>query len=1009
MADSNNDWARVKDLVADALELAPESREAFLSEQCTGDTQMLEQAKELLGSFGAASDFLEQPALADLAFGAGLEDDLTPGLLDELPAMPVGTIIGAYRIESTLGEGGFGMVYLAHQEKPVRRDVALKVIKPGMDSRSIISRFAQERQALERMDHPNIARVLDAGTTDNDRPYFVMERVSGIPVTQYCSKHELSVDERVELFTQICAAIQHAHQKGVIHRDLKPSNVLVETHEGNPLVKVIDFGIAKAVEEGAEEKSMQTLQGQMVGTPAYMSPEQATGNPDIDTRTDVYSLGVLLYEIVTGERPFSSAMLREAGISEMQRIIREVDPPRPSTRIATAVREGRSQETATLQRSLKGDLDWIIMKALEKQRDRRYESAAALSEDLQRHLQDQPVLAGPPTTSYRFAKFARRNRVALLASGVVLAALIGGLGLALYGFNTASQQRDLAQTAKENESDQRQNAEESLELSLVAQEKSEAVVKFLTDMLNSAQPQQLGRDVLVRDVLDNSANALDQVETPQVLSHLLYTIGTTYYKLGVLPEAHEHLSKSLAMRLENVGPSNMVTLRTQNYLSQVLEDMGQLEEANELLQETYATALEHLGVEHYETTSALQNLGQLASRMGNYPLAIERLDKALGLLEQNHPEQHQSFVGARTNLGLAYAQSGQLETALEHYTTALEGARKWLGEDNVDAIGLEANLLALNYRMENLDGAQDNAERILAWRQKHLGNEHEMTLQSLSNLGVILLKKGNNAEAEPILTEVLRVRKVIHGEEHPGTVVAMANLASAMGRNGKTAEKEALLRTTVELDRKVRGEDHPEFYKTLHSLGAAIEENGDPEAAEPIFREAMQGTLRLLGPDHEQSLRKAQYLAGNLFDSGKYEQLLEAIDPFITSEGRNPNEEFTLYLESKHSQALYKLERYDEALKSFRSLLANGEKSEDFTTNCTGLAHEGIGLCLRALEPKSHTIVEEHWTAAWHILCKQSSPESKSAQRVAKRMIEHYSAKNLAVEAELWASRLTGE
>ncbi len=365
--------------------------------------------------------------------------------------------IGRYKILQKIGEGGCGVVYMAEQTEPVRRRVALKVIKLGMDTKQVIARFEAERQALALMDHPNIAKVLDAGTTEKGRPYFVMELVKGIRITDYCDQHHLGTPERLALYTQVCQAIQHAHQKGIIHRDIKPSNILVTLHDGVPVPKVIDFGIAKAIEQPLTEKTVFTAFGQFMGTPAYMSPEQAElSGLDIDTRSDIYALGVLLYELLTGKTPFDAKELLQAGLDEMRRRIREEEPMLPSTRLSTmidadltAIAHQRHSEPAKLTRFIRGDLDWIVMKCLEKDRMRRYETANGLAMDLRRHLNNEPVVACPPNAAYRFQKMVRRNKLAVAAVSAVAVALLLGLGLSTWLWLAERKAHRLAEKAKQ--------------------------------------------------------------------------------------------------------------------------------------------------------------------------------------------------------------------------------------------------------------------------------------------------------------------------------------------------------------------------------------------------------------------------------------------------------------------------------------------------------------------------------------------------------------------------------
>lgn len=456
-----------------ALEFAePDERDRFLDDACGGDAQLREQLAKLLAAharseqlFSPVSDFVNH-AIASLAATA---DGAKPKNADI-----IGSRVGRYRIVQQLGEGGCGMVYLAEQEEPVRRQVALKIIKLGMDTKSVIARFEAERQALALMDHPNIARVMDAGETDSGRPYFVMELVRGVRITTYCEEHHLDTRQRLKLFIQVCHAIQHAHQKGVVHRDIKPSNILVTVNNNVPMPKVIDFGIAKATEGKLTDDPAFTLMGQFIGTPAYVSPEQAEPNGlDVDTRSDIYSLGVLLYELLTGRTPFDQRELIRAGFDEMRRMLREQEPQQPSTMLTsladadlttTAVR--RRAEPPKLIKAIKGDLDWIVMKALEKDRARRYETADALAMDIQRHLDLEPVLARPPSRLYRLRKLVRRHKVVFASGAVVFVTLMLGLVLSTWLFlrerealRVQERLRQEAEQARSNEMLLRQKAE----------------------------------------------------------------------------------------------------------------------------------------------------------------------------------------------------------------------------------------------------------------------------------------------------------------------------------------------------------------------------------------------------------------------------------------------------------------------------------------------------------------------------------------------------------------------
>ncbi|MFO0845218.1 MAG: serine/threonine-protein kinase [Gemmataceae bacterium] len=503
---------------------------------------------------GAAGSFLEPPA--------------TPPFdtVDEVPvAERPGAVIGPYKLMEEIGEGGMGLVFVAEQQQPVRRRVALKIIKPGMDTRQVVARFEAERQALALMDHTNIAHVFDGGTTTSGRPYFVMELVKGVPITRFCDGNHLSVRQRLELFLDVCSAVQHAHQKGVIHRDLKPSNVMVTSHDGTPVVKVIDFGVAKAIGQRLTDKTLYTQLSQMVGTPLYMSPEQAgQSGLDVDTRSDVYALGVLLYELLTGMTPFDGERLRTVGIDEMRRIIRDEEPARPSTRISTlglaanTVSTNRQSDPRKLSQLVRGELDWVAMKALEKDRTRRYESASAFAADVGRYLHDEPVQACPPSAAYRVRKFAQRHK-GPVAAGVALSSLLvlGTVGTSLglawalraeraatAAAEAAQTQRDRALAAEKLATDRLAEVTKEKNRATTAEERAKdeaaiayAVNEFLqNDLLGEAAPDKNPRDkkVTVEEVLGRASARIAGKfgKQPRVEAVIRRTIGATYRKLG---------------------------------------------------------------------------------------------------------------------------------------------------------------------------------------------------------------------------------------------------------------------------------------------------------------------------------------------------------------------------------------------------------------------------------------------------------------------------------------------
>lgn len=499
-------------IFARALQLeSPVERGAYLDSACSGDAERRRRIEELILASIEAETFLERPAhvLQSLAAAGATRATLKVEDLGEGASEGPGKWIGRYKLLQQIGEGGCGTVFMAEQESPVRRRVALKVIKLGMDTKSVVARFEAERQALAMMDHPNIARVFDAGATESGRPFFVMELVRGIPITRYCDEHRLDTQQRLDLFLKVCQAIQHAHQKGIIHRDIKPSNILVPLHDGVPVPKVIDFGIAKATEGRLTEQTLFTAFEQFIGTPAYMSPEQAElSGLDIDTRSDIYSLGVLLYELLSGSTPFDAKELMASGIDAMRKMIRETEPVRPSTRLATLGMEQltttakrRSAETGTLVLQLKGDLDWIVMKCLEKDRQRRYETANGLAADILRHLENEPVLASPPSVVYRVRKAVRRNRLVFISGAVIAMALVLGVGTSTWQALRATRAEERAVTRQREAEHEKDRADTQTRKALASHEQSRRLL-YAADMSLAQQALRQNNLGRARQLLD---------------------------------------------------------------------------------------------------------------------------------------------------------------------------------------------------------------------------------------------------------------------------------------------------------------------------------------------------------------------------------------------------------------------------------------------------------------------------------------------------------------------------
>jgi serine/threonine protein kinase len=561
--------------------------------------------------------------------------------------------IGPYRVLEKIGEGGMGVVYLAEQEEPIRRRVVIKLIKLGMDTRHVIARFEAERQALALMSHQNVAKVFDAGATERGRPYFAMEYVPGIPITEYCDQHRLITRQRLDLFLDVCDAIQHAHQKGIIHRDIKPSNVLVSVEEGEPLAKVIDFGVAKATSQRLTERTLYTRQGVLVGTPEYMSPEQAgTSALDVDTRTDIYSLGVLLYDLLVGALPFEPLRLRKAALDELLRIIREEEPPKPSTRIsslgnaAKAIAARRGTDLPSLSRQVRGDLDWITMKTLEKDRQRRYQSAAELAEDLRRHLRDDPIVARPASLGYQVTKFARRNKVLVLSMTAVFLALASGAALSTWQAVRAT--RAQAQASQEAE---------------VARQ----VSAFLSGIFRLSKDSR--RALTAREILDVAALKIERqlVDQPLVRARVMEEMASAYSREGLAIDSRAQLEEALRIKIELLGEDHPA-------VADSYEQLG----GRSLRQHALEIREKALGPNHPDLVEPLTTLGMMTRDPDEARPFFER---AASIQERAFGSEHPGLV--RPLIGLART-SHDTEEALAVYERALAIEERNLGSEHPD-------------------------------------------------------------------------------------------------------------------------------------------------------------------------------------------------------------------------------------------------------------------------------------------------------------------------------------
>jgi eukaryotic-like serine/threonine-protein kinase len=808
MSDAMNE----RDIFVAALAITNvEERDAFLDEACTEPGQK-EHLQALLEAEAKLGTFLESPARATGSTG-----------VEEHP----GATIGPYKLLEQIGEGGMGVVFMADQTRTVRRRVALKVIKPGMDTRQVIARFEAERQALALMEHPNIARVLDAGTTDSGRPYFVMELVRGVPITDYCDKNRLDAEARLRLFVTVCLAIQHAHQKAIIHRDIKPSNVIVTLNDGQPVAKVIDFGIAKATEQKLTERTLFTAYGEMIGTPAYMSPEQAEmGTIDVDTRSDIYSLGVLLYELMTGTTPIEDARLRTVALSEIQRLIREVTPPRPSSRLstlgdsATILAGRRGTDPKRLTKLLAGDLDWIMLKALEKDRNRRYATAGDFAADVERFLHHEAVLARPPSAAYRLATFIRRNRVTVMAATIAVATLLAGTAVATWQAIVANQAKRSAQSAAAAE-------RTAKVIALTKEAEARAVLEFVQNRIFAAarplgQASGLGKDVTLKSTLVSALPYVEKsfAEQPLVEARLRQTLGNSFLFLGETQSAVDQIEWAHAIHGRLLGPSDAATLSSANDLANSYRALGRLDKALALAEETLEARRALFGTDGVPTLESMSTLATIYRDLGRRAEDLDLSEKVLASRRAKLGPQHFDTVTSMAHLASSYDALGRSPEALQLDEEALALARATLAPDHPDII-LIRNNLALDYaRVRRYDEALKLHQQTREISLTKLGADHPNTLMSASNVAKALSDLKRHEEALALYKEVLSRLQVKNGPKHPHTLHAMFSIGNELGKLDRYGEALKWHQDALDLRKATLGPNHRD---TLYSMwGAAV-------------------------------------------------------------------------------------------------------------------------------------------------------------------------------------------
>jgi serine/threonine protein kinase len=881
-------WEKIKEIVGVALDREPGERSAFLDAACSNDDALRAEVDSLLSAHAQAG------GLSESAFATHFPDPVQ-----------VSKSFGPYLLLQKLGEGGMGQVWLAEQSAPVRRKVALKLIRTGMCDDSVLRRFQSERQSLAIMDHPAIAKVFDAGATLDGQPYFVMEYVPGIAITEYCDRKKLKIRERLELFIRACEGVQHAHQKAILHRDLKPPNILVVEVDGKPMPRIIDFGLAKPVTPFLSGESLNTQMGSFVGTPGYMSPEQADpAVQDVDTRTDVYSLGVILYELLTGFLPVDPLRWMNQRLDEVLRQLREVDPPRPSTKVisdcntSASRAQARGTQPGQLVSLLHGDLDWITLKALDRDRERRYGTPSELAADLSCYLKNEPIMARPASAGYRLRKYVRRHRIAV--------AVAAGLVFLLAGFATA----------------------QAVQLRRITRERDRAnrITDFMTSMFKVSDPGEArGNSITARELLDKASKDIDTglAKDPELQAQMMHVMGHVYYTLGLYPRAEALLTRAVEIRRRVLGPEQRDTLASMDELGMVFNIESRYPEAEKLNREVLEvrrrvlgpqnletlTSMVHLGKALYaegrygeaekwerdvldvhrrvlglnnlDTVSTMQLLAATLEREGRYAEA-EKMDlQVVDLKRSVQGPDHPSTLLATSNLGWVLYQEGRYAEAEKFLREAAQTGRRVLGPDHPLETGLLGRLATdLDY-----EGRYPEAEKlpreVLAARRA-TGPERYETVVVAENLGHTLEDEGRHAEAEKLLREAVETGRRVLGAEHPAVLIARSELGQALDEEGRSAAAEKLERETVDVQRRVLGPEHPSTLVSISRLARVLSHERHYAEAEKLAGEARDVDRRVLGPEHPDTALSTYNLAIVEERLGKRDEaltlLLEAID-----------------------------------------------------------------------------------------------------------------------------------
>jgi non-specific serine/threonine protein kinase/serine/threonine-protein kinase len=850
-------WQRIEAVFHAALAREASGRDEFVRQECGGDEELRKEVLSLLAESEADEDFLEDPAMhvAARVLASSSKAEGENAAAGSLPPF-----IGRYRVIRLLGEGGMGTVYEAEQDEP-RRVVALKVIRPGLATPERLRRFRHEAQALGRLQHAGIAQIYDAGAADTGfgpQPYFAMELVRGESLDRYVATHPLSTREKLALMAKICEGVHHAHQRGLIHRDLKPGNILID-ETGQP--KILDFGVARLTESEAQ-LTMQTEVGQIVGTLAYMSPEQVQGDPqEIDTRTDVYSLGVILYELLTGQLPYNVSGRQ---IPEAVRTIREVDPA----------------SLSSISRNYRGDVETIVGKALEKDKARRYESAAALGADIQHYLSDEPILARPPSTSYQLSKFARRHRALVTGAAAVFLVLVVGIAVST---TLAIRARRAEQAAiKERDRASRER------------DRATRITDFMTGMFKVSDPgESRGNSVTAREILDKASNDLNSglATDPDAQSQMMQVMANTYANLGLYPRADELATRALEARRKLLGPDDPKTLESMTQVGDILEREGKFEDAEKMERQALAAERRVLGSDDRLTLDTMNLLVITVGFQGRYAEA-EKLDREqIEILARKYGPDDDKLVAAKTNLaGLLSAEGRFVEAEKEDRDLSEIARRKW-GSDHPKALAPRENLAMVLTQQGRLKEAEQLFREILPMRQRVQGADHPDTLHCMENLAGVLSAEGRLKESEQMYRESLKASVRVLGAEYPETLAEQFDIAVLLNKEGRTQEAEKLAAATLAAQMRILGPDNPDTLSSQSVLVEIMLAQHRYAEAEKMARQVYAVQLRTQGPQHPETMYSLQLLGTSLALDHRYPEAVHLFDGLLEAPGEAGDQE----------------------------------------------------------------------------------------------------------------------